>query len=130
MAARLGRCRIGMEPAGKNWTDFVRRTEAHFRRADQAEVNYSTSVYDPIVEVKKLTDTSIQVTLSTEIPGLEIHYSFDEFYPDAYYPVYSGPLVFPAGATSLKLVTYRNRQKIGKSINLPLDELKKRVKMN
>ncbi len=114
----------------KNWPDFVARTEAHFKRADQAEVNYSTSMYDPIVDVKKLTDSTVQVVLSNEIPGLEIHYSFDEFYPDAYYPVYSQPLVFPVGATSLKLVTYRNRQKIGKSINLPLEELKKRVKMN
>lgn len=114
----------------KNWPDFVARTEAHFKRADQAVVNYSTSMYDPIVEVKKVTDSSIQVVLSTEIPGLDIHYSFDEFYPDFYYPVYNQPLLFPVGASSLKLVTYRNKQKIGKSINLPLDELKKRVKMN
>lgn len=114
----------------KNWNQFIDRTEAHFKRADQAEVNYSTSLYDPIVDVKKLTDSTIQVSLSTEVPGIDIHYSFDEFYPDAYYPVYNQPLVFPAGASTLKVVTYRKKEKVGKSINLPLNELKKRVKMN
>jgi hexosaminidase len=63
------------------------------------------------------------------VEGLDIHYSFDEFYPDQYYPVYSTPLLFPEGASSLKLTTYRKGKKMGKDINLPLAELKKRVKL-
>lgn len=114
--------------ASKNWDDFVKRAEAHFVRNDFAGVNYSRSLYDPIVDVKKLTDSTIQVGLRTEVSGLEIHYSFDEFYPDAYYPIYQQPLLFPPGASSLKVQTYRNRKPMGKPINLPLADLLKRAK--
>lgn len=119
---------VWSQVANKNWEDFVNRAEAHFLRNDIAGVNYSKSLYDPVVDVKKLSDSTIQVVLRTEINGLDIHYSFDEFYPDAYYPVYSQPLLFPPGASSLKVQTFRNRKPIGKPINLPLPELLKRAK--
>ena len=115
--------------AKKSWTDFITRAEAHFLRYDAAGINYSRSMYDPIVEVQKVKDSTIQVKLTTEVDGLEIHYSFDEFYPDLYYPYYKDPLLFPEGASSLKLATYRNGKKMGKDINLPLIDLKKRVKL-
>ena len=114
--------------AAKNWNDFVRRAESHFRRADMAETNYSRSMYDPIVSVSKVQDSLVQVSLATEVEAITIHYSFDEFYPDRFYPAYSGPLVFPKGASSLKLVTYRNGRQVGRQINLPLEELKKRIR--
>ncbi|MBC6493115.1 beta-N-acetylhexosaminidase [Flavihumibacter stibioxidans] len=112
----------------KNWNDFVKRTEIHFKRADMAETNYSRSMYDPIVAVQKVQDSLVQVSLSTEVDGLSIHYSFDEFYPDRFYPVYKQPLVFPAGASSLKIVSYRDGKQVGRQINLPLEELKKRIR--
>ncbi|GAO43668.1 beta-N-acetylhexosaminidase [Flavihumibacter petaseus] len=115
-------------PAQKDWKDFVTRTEAHFARSGFAGTNYSRSMYDPIVTVKKIADSTLQVSLATEVDNLQIHYSFDEFYPDQFYPVYSEPLVFPKGASSLKIVTYRGEQKMGREINLPLTELWKRVK--
>jgi hexosaminidase len=114
--------------AAKNWPDFVNRAESHFRRAEVAGVNYSKSMFDPIITVQKVMDSTIQVSLATEIDGLAIHYSFDEFIPDSYYPVYKQPLLFPEGASSLKLVTYRNGKQVGKPINLPLTELKKRAR--
>ncbi|MBZ5856466.1 beta-N-acetylhexosaminidase [Flavihumibacter profundi] len=113
----------------KNWADFIVRAEAHFKRYDIAGINYSRSMYDPILDVQKVKDSTIQVALTTEVPGLDIHYSFDEFYPDQYYPVYSQPLLFPPGASSLKVQTYRKGKPAGKPINLPLSELKKRVKL-
>lgn len=114
--------------ARKNWDDFVKRAESHFVRSDIAGVNYSRSLYDPIIEVKKITDSTIQVGLRTEVSDVEIHYSFDEFYPDAYYPIYQQPLLFPPGASSLKVQTFRNRKPMGKPINLPLADLLKRAK--
>ncbi|ULQ53734.1 beta-N-acetylhexosaminidase [Flavihumibacter fluvii] len=114
--------------ANKNWTDFVSRAEMHFKRFDAAGINYSRSMYDPIVEVQKIKDSTIQVGLSTEVGGLDIHYSFDEFYPDQFYPLYTSPLLFPEGASSLKITTYRKGKKMGKDINLPLTELRKRAK--
>jgi hexosaminidase len=115
-------------PANKNFANFVSRVEQHFLRFDAADINYSRSVYDPIVDVQKISDSTIQVKLSTELSDLNIHYSFDEFYPDRFYPVYTSALVFPEGASSLKISTYRGDKKMGKDINLPLNELRKRAK--
>ncbi|KIC91949.1 beta-N-acetylhexosaminidase [Flavihumibacter solisilvae] len=114
--------------AAKNWPDFIKRTEAHFTRSELAGTNYSRSMYDPAVSVKKVQDSTIQVTLTTQLDDLDVYYSFDEFYPDNYYPVYKNPLLFPAGASSLKVVTYRKGKQVGKPINLPLTELLKRAK--
>lgn len=116
-------------PAGhKNWKDFVNRIEAHFPRYDYAGINYSTSMYDPIVSVKYAKDSVVEVTLQTEVDNLSIHYSFDEFPPDNFYPVYKEPIRFPKGASSLKIRTYRDGKPIGKLMNLPLADLKKRIR--
>ncbi|MCF1713339.1 family 20 glycosylhydrolase [Flavihumibacter sp. RY-1] len=111
----------------KDWTSFVNRIEKHFDRFDQAGINYSTSMYDPIVSVR-LKDTSVEVSMQTEVPNLNIHYSFDEFPPDNYYPEYKSPIVFPAGASTLRVQTYRNGKPIGKLMILPLAELRKRIR--
>lgn len=119
---------VWTSPEKKNWTSFVARAEQHFTRFDTAGINYSRSMYDPIISVTRIRDSTIQVSLATEVDDLEIHYSFDEFYPDQFYPVYNAPLLFPEGASSLKVCTYRRGKKIGKDINLPLAELQKRAK--
>lgn len=114
--------------AVKDWKSFVDRTEAHFTRSDFAGTNYSRSMYDPIVNVKKVKDSTIEVSLTSEVEGINIHYSFDEFEPDTFYPVYKTPLQFPAGASNLKLVSYRDGKQVGKRITLPLADLRKRVR--
>ncbi len=112
----------------KDWKNFVSRIEQHFKRFELAGINYSTSLYDPIVTVKYAKDTTVEVTLATEVDNLSIHYSFDEFPPDQYYPVYKEPLVFPNGASSIKIQTYRDGKPIGKLMNLQLADLKKRIR--
>ncbi len=112
----------------KDWNDFVRRTEAHFKRNDLAGINYSTSLYDPMVNVQYVQDTVVQVSLQTETDQLSLHYSFDEFPPDRFYPVYTAPIRFPPGASTLQVQSFRNGQPIGKKMILPLAELKKRIR--
>ena len=70
---------------------------------------------------------SLVITLSTEIKGLEIHYSFDNSHPDNFYPVYKEPLLVPKDAVMLKVITYRGNQVMGKQIDMPVAELKKRL---
>jgi hexosaminidase len=111
----------------KDWNSFVNRIEQHFERFDQAGINYSTSMYDPILSVR-LKDTSVVVSMQTEVPNLSIHYSFDEFPPDNFYPLYKDPIVFPAGASTLRVQTYRNGKPIGKLMILPLADLRKRIR--
>lgn len=112
----------------KDWNSFVQRIEAHFERFDQAGINYSTSIYDPILSVRTVKDTAVEVSMQTEVPNLNIHYSFDEFPPDNFYPEYKSPIVFPAGASTLRVQTYRQGKPIGRLMILPLAELKKRIR--
>ncbi len=111
----------------RNWNDFVPRVEHQFKRLDAAEVKYSPSMYDPIIEVSKKDTATIIVKLSTEVDGLAIHYSFDNTFPDNFYPAYSSPLTVPKDASFMKLITYRGSQPTGRLLVMPMAELKKRA---
>jgi len=111
----------------KNWNGFVGKVEDHFRRFDVAEVKYAPSMYDPEFKVAKNDKGELTVSLSTEVPGLDIYYSFDNSYPDPFYPKYTGPVTVPVDATLLKVVTYRGKQAVGRVNNMPVAELKKRA---
>jgi len=115
--------------ASKNWPSFIRRVEAQFKRFDIADINYSRSMYDPMFVAKKNAAGELLIELSTQVEGLNIHYSFDEFPPDRFYPVYVQPLTVPKDAANLKVITYRGDQVVGKPINMPIAELKKRAKI-
>ncbi|RZM00553.1 MAG: beta-N-acetylhexosaminidase, partial [Pedobacter sp.] len=111
----------------KNWPGFVSRVEKHFDRLDVSETKYARSVYDPIFSVSKSSGGQIQVSLSTEIDGLDIYYSFDNSFPDRFYPKYTQPLNPPSDATLLRVITYRGKQPVGRMQNMPVDELMKRA---
>lgn len=111
----------------KNWPNFFARTEQHFKRLDIAETKYAPSVYDPIFAVKRSADRNLLVTLSTEVEGLDIYYSFDNSFPDRFYPKYTTPLVPPIDAKVLKVITYRGKDPIGRMMNMPIEELEKRA---
>ena len=114
----------------RNWNNFVPRVESHMERLDVAGVNYAPSMYDAIFEVsKKDTTTIIIVKLSTEIEGLSIHYSFDNSFPDNFYPAYTSPITVPKDASSMKVITYRNKKPIGRMMVMPIAELKKRARI-
>ena len=111
----------------KNWDDFVRRVEAQFKRFNVAEVKYAPSMYDPEFIVNKTSDTSFTVALKNEVNGLDIYYSFDNSYPDRFYPKYTQPLTIPKEATQIKVITYRGMQPIGRMISMPVSELVERA---
>ncbi|MBI9016106.1 MAG: family 20 glycosylhydrolase [Phycisphaerae bacterium] len=102
----------------KNWPDFVSRAENHFQRMDYGQIKYARSIYDPIFKTTKKDDQTI-ITLSTEIEGLTIHYTFEGADPDGFYPQYTKPLVVPKNAQDLKVVTCQNGKIIGKTITYP-----------
>lgn len=111
----------------KNWNGFARKVENNFGRMDLEHVKYSRCMFDPVFTAKKDANDSLQIELSTEVQGLDIHYSFDNSHPDNYYPVYSKPLSVPKEAVMFKVVTYRGDQLIGRQIDMPVSELKKRA---
>lgn len=109
----------------RNWDDFVTRMEDQFDRFDRDKVNFSRSAYDPVITLVK--ENGVQrIVVRTEIKGLQVHYSFDESYPDAYYPQYIGPIEIPKGASRIRAVSVRNGIKVGKMISIDLKELAKR----
>lgn len=112
----------------KNWTSFVDRTEAHFKRLDLAEIKYSPAIYDPIFTVKRSADKQLMIDLTTEIDGLDIYYSFDNSTPDRFYPKYTSALTPPKDASMLRVITYRGKQPIGRLISMPIADLQKRAR--
>lgn len=113
--------------AKKNWNNFFARVEQHFKRLDIAETKYAPSVYDPIFKVSRSADRQLQIELSTEIEGLELYYSFDNSFPDHFYPRYTEKLTPPKDATQLKVITYRGKTPVGRMMSMPVEELNKRA---
>lgn len=112
----------------KNWNDFTNRVEKQFERLDVAEIKYAPSMYDPIFAVSKTADSLLQIKLSTEVNGLDIYYTFDNTFPDRFYPKYTSPLTAPKESVMLKVITYKGKQPVGRMIAMPIEELQKRAK--
>jgi hexosaminidase len=111
----------------RDWNNFAARVEKHFERLDVAQIKYSPAVYDPIFEISKKDTATVIVKLSTEIDGLSIHYSFDNSFPDQYYPKYTDALTVPKDAVAMKVITYRDNKAVGRMIFMPIAELRKRA---
>lgn len=111
----------------KNWKNFANRVQNQFDRFDQAQIRYSRGIYDPIITATKDNNGNLKVQMDKEIDDLDIYYTFDETNPDNFYPKYSVPLVVPKDAATLKVITYRDGKVVGRQINLPVEELKKRA---
>lgn len=110
----------------KNWNSFAAKVEQHFKRYDLEEVKYAPSMYDPIFTASN-NNGQLQIGLSTEIEGLDTYYSFDNSFPDNFYPKYTAALTPPKDAVMLKVITYRGNKPIGRMIAMPLDVLQKRA---
>ena len=111
----------------KSWTNFYPKVEKQFGRLDEAEIKYAPSVYDPSFDAKLTPDSKMIVELTNEIPDLDIYYSFDNSYPDRFYPKYTEPIIVPKDATQLRVITYRGKQPIGRMITMPISELQSRI---
>lgn len=111
----------------KNWKNFVERTEQHFTRFEVAEIKYSPAMYDAIVKPALTEGGQLKIDLSTEVDGLDIYYSFDNSFPDRYYPKYTQTLTPPKDATTIKLITYKGKNVAGRMMVIPLADLQKRA---
>jgi hexosaminidase len=111
----------------KNWKHFFSKVEKHFERYDIAEKKYAPSVYDPIFIATKTKDSLLRIELRKEVEDLDIYYSFDNSFPDRFYPKYTTPLVPPKDAVMLKVITYKDKKPVGRMIAMPIAELKSRA---
>ncbi len=111
----------------KDWSSFSDRVEQQFPRFDEAQVKYSPAMFDPSFAADTTKDGHLKITMTTEANDLVIHYSFDNSFPDNFYPKYEKPLIAPDEAVMLKVITYRGDKPMGRMIAMPLGDLKKRA---
>jgi hexosaminidase len=111
----------------KNWNTFFNKVEAHFERFDVAEKKYAPSVYEPIFSVTRGPDNQVRIALSTEAEGIDLYYTFDNSFPDRFYPKYSQALVPPKDAVMLRIVSYRGKKPVGRLITMNVAEWTKRA---
>lgn len=114
--------------AVKRWEGFIPRMEAHFQRLDAASKKYATSVYEPKIKASAV-DQQLVLQIETEIQGLQVHYSFDNSYPDAFYPVASGNITVPRDASLLRAQSFREGKPVGRLLSVPISQLKQRAGM-
>jgi hexosaminidase len=114
--------------SARNWDDFTGRMETEFKRMDAADIKYARSAYNVILQPKRTADRDFAITMTTEVKGLDIYYTFDQTNPDNHYPKYDGtPVRFPTGATQINVITYRDGKPIGQQVNVRKDDLAKRA---
>ena len=111
----------------KNWNKFVLKVEDHFKRFDHAQTKYAPSMYEPDFKFTKNDKNEITVEMKAEVPGVSVHYAFDNSFPDNFYPAYSKPVVIPKDASTMKVVTYRGDKQVSRLIVFPAAEWKKRA---
>ncbi len=112
----------------KNWKSFFTRVESQLERYHLAEKNYSRAVYDPIFTPSLTSNNDLKIELGKEVEELDIYYSFDNTFPDRFYPKYTTPLTAPKEAVMLKVVTYSGKTQVGRMIAMPLADLRARIK--
>jgi hexosaminidase len=112
----------------RDWNSFMSRLPYQFQRLDAAGVNYSRSVYDPIINM--VSENGIKkIVITCEVENYHLHYSFDESYPDAYYPTYFGPIDIPKGAGRIRAVAVKQMGgDVSRVVTIDLKELEKRMK--
>jgi hexosaminidase len=111
----------------KNWKTFVPKVEEHFKRFEYAQTKYAPSMYEPDFKFTKDAKNRITVEMKTEISDIKVHYTFDNSFPDNFYPAYSSPVQVPIDAATLKVVTYRGDKQLGRLIVFTIAEMKKRA---
>lgn len=113
--------------AKKNWDNFVPKVEEHFRRFDFAQTKYAPSMYEPDFKFTKNEKNVITVEMKTEISGVSVHYTFDNSFPDNFYPAYEKPVQVPIDASTLKVITYKDNKPVGRLMVFSIEEMKKRA---
>jgi hexosaminidase len=96
----------------------------------QKDINFSTSFYDAIIEPSKDEQGNMVISLSAEIEGIEMYYTFNNTLPDHHSQLYKQreKLAIPSDADTFRVITYRNGKPVGRLITVPLADLEKRLK--
>lgn len=112
----------------RSFSDFTNRVEHHFERLSARKVNYSPSMYDPIISVKKASTGQLEIELKPEAQNLDIYFTLDNTIPTPYHTRYTAPVKLPPGTDMLRVASFREGKQMGRLISLSYDDLVKRVR--
>ncbi len=86
-------------PGKKDWHDFQRRINNHFKRYENLGYNYCKGSYkvDILAEPDTSANNLFKVTLESEIYKPEIHYTVNGAVPDTASPLYTEPFAANKG---------------------------------
>jgi len=89
----------------REWEGFSRRIQLFMKRYDQKGINYSKSAFKVSAKAEFNPEKKqLEVSLSSELPGIEKHYTTDGNKPNSYSPTYTEPVLLDETST-LKAVT-------------------------
>ncbi|MEC3908636.1 family 20 glycosylhydrolase [Tamlana sp. 2201CG12-4] len=95
----------------KDWNDFTNRLESQFKKLDAQKVRYAVSAFSPWIDHKSKGE-AIEITLKTEVNGLDIHYTLDGSEPTTASAKYDGPFTVSETKT-VKAHAFKNGEKVG-----------------
>ncbi len=111
----------------KDWENFLKRTESHFKRFDQKGINVAKTIYEPEVRVYK-EGRKLMCELKNPFSDIDMYYTIDNTYPVSFGLKYEGPFELPAGNYSLRVQSFRNGQAIERLLRIDRKDLENRVK--
>jgi hexosaminidase len=113
----------------RDWTGFAHRTEVNLERLSRKDINFSNSFLDAIIQPSKDEKGNLLISLSAEIEGIEMYYTFDNTFPDHHSQLYKPgeKLSIPNDADTFRVITFRDGKPVGKMISVSLAELLKRI---
>jgi hexosaminidase len=100
----------------KNFSDFGRRLESHFKRLDILKVNYAKSIYDiKETATPNKNNQTVEVRLEPYVRDAQVRYTLDYSKPTPNSPIFSGTQTFNK-LTTIRAVVFRSGQEIGKEL--------------
>jgi len=111
----------------KDWKHFFNKVETHFERMDEAEIKYAPSVYESKFKLSRTNDNQLRIGIETEVEDVSVHYTFDNSFPDRFYPKYMELLTPPKDAVMLRVVSYKGGKQVGRLISVSIEDLERRA---
>jgi hexosaminidase len=99
----------------KNFADFGRRLETHFKRLDAMKVNYAKSIFDIKETYTANKNQTVEVKLEPYVSNAQVRYTIDYSKPTAASPIYMSQTFNKL--TTIRAAIFRNGQQIGKEFN-------------
>lgn len=115
------------KPQSLTWDQFIKSTEKHFERFDITQKKYSPAMYEPVIDVRTNSKGLLEVNLVKEANHVNFYYSFDNSYPDNFYPTAETWITVPKDAQMLRVISYVGDKQVGRFVSITVDDLKKRA---